>query len=161
MVEVQVGARQSAGTVLASIEVANEDIVPTEAHSAQWHPLKRRQQDHPGHRHAATKRPEALASQLSVICPGLKVEGLILGVNCPGYAPVQQADSPANRGHMDGQKPLIEDKGPAIQGLSGARRRVHDPARLPACPQQSKLHKSRFYVDMARNSANFQGPSEP
>ena len=94
MVEIQLGARQSAPAVLTGIVVAGEDVEAREPYVPLWNALVGRQQQYPRHPNESADRADPLVMYLNrEIAPRVEIEGPVLFVDRSRDSLVEQRKS--------------------------------------------------------------------
>src|SRR5574341_486294 len=97
MIEIEFMAREPTKTVLAGEFVARVDIVTAKAYLPLRDAVVGNQQYHPRNPNHPIYQPHSLVvGRDRQIAPAVKVEGLILRINCFSNALVQQDEGPPN-----------------------------------------------------------------
>ncbi len=110
MIQVEFTPGEPVPAILADTLVPGKNVVPAETDPALGNPVVGQKQDHPGNFDYSVHQPDGLVVPLDGdLTPAFVIKGLVLGVHRFGNARIEQAESPLDRGHVDGQVRFVED----------------------------------------------------
>ena len=124
MVEVEAAGEMTMPAVLTRIGISNEDVVAAEAHVTPRKSVEPCKKYDPRDADVIAHRADAVVAVDLQAGPVTEVEGLILFVDSPGHALVEQRESVADGGDVNGEIRPVE-----YQGSSAQKGPVSDPGR--------------------------------
>lgn len=104
VVEIELGARRHAVTILAGIRIAGENVRAAEANVFARNPVVVAQHDDPGNRNLSGQYLDEIPASghwTASQAPAIKVEHFVVFIDCVRAAPVDQREGSADRCHVN------------------------------------------------------------